>query len=112
MEAMAMEIACVATYVGGVPELIGAGLEGILVPASDDRALSEAIERLIDDPDLRRRMAIAGRVRVTRDYDLDRNVARLAQVFDRRLGFGMSRTEADYSLSAEQEPPQAAGSAD
>jgi colanic acid/amylovoran biosynthesis glycosyltransferase len=112
MEAMAMEIACVATYVGGVPELIRAEVEGILVPASDDRALSEAIERLIDDPDLRRRLGVAGRVRVTRDYDLDRNVARLAQVFDRRLGFGMSLAEPHHSLSAEQEPPQAASSAD
>ncbi len=112
MEAMAMEIPCVATYVGGVPELIRPEVEGILVPASDARALAEAIERLIDDPQLRRRLGLAGRVRVTRDYDLDRNVGRLAQVFDRRLGFEVGSTEPDRSLSAEQEPPQANSCAD
>jgi glycosyltransferase involved in cell wall biosynthesis len=116
MEAMAMEIACVATYVGGVPELIRPEVDGIVVPASDDRALAEAIERLIDDPQLRRRFGLAGRQRVIRYYDLDRNVARLAQVFDRRLGFQMEHAELDHSLnvtsSAELDPSQANTSAD
>ena len=40
MEAMAMEIPCVSTFVAGIPELIRNDIDGILVPPSDDRALA------------------------------------------------------------------------
>src|SRR5258706_7492768 len=47
MEAMAMEIPCVATPVAGVPELIRDGIDGLLVPPSDERAIGLAILRLV-----------------------------------------------------------------
>ena len=50
MEAMAMEIACVSTYVGAIPELIRDGLDGLLVPPSSHEGLVTAIEQLIVDP--------------------------------------------------------------
>ncbi len=88
MEAMAMGIACVATFVNGIPELIRNEVDGILVAPADDRALSRAIERLIDDPELRGRLGDAGRRRVVDEYNLDRNAARLAQIFASRVGGG------------------------
>jgi glycosyltransferase involved in cell wall biosynthesis len=88
MEAMAMEVPCISTYVAGIPELIRSEVDGILVMPSDDRALAAAIERLILDPDLRARLAAAGRQRVMQKYDLNCNVARLAQLFSSQLHNG------------------------
>lgn len=85
MEAMAMEVPCVSTFVAGIPELIRSDIDGILVPPSDDQELAAAIRRLIDDPELRRRLGTAGRRRVIEKYDLDRNVARLAEIFSDRI---------------------------
>jgi len=86
MEAMAMEIPCVSTEVAGIPELIRDGVDGLLVMPSDDRALAEAIGKLIDDQALRQRLGEAGRCRVMEKYDLDKNVERLKRLFIARLG--------------------------
>lgn len=88
MEAMAMGIPCVSTMITGIPELIRDGLDGLLVMPSDDQALAQAITRLIDDGDLRRRLSEAGRRRIAEKYDLNKNVDRLAQLFKARLADG------------------------
>jgi glycosyltransferase involved in cell wall biosynthesis len=80
-----MEIPCIAPFIAGIPELIHSGEDGILVPASDADLLAEAIEKLIDDPALCRRLAQAGRRTVMDNYNLAANIERLASVFDRRL---------------------------
>ncbi len=85
MEAMAMEIPCVATRVNGVPELIEDGINGILAPPANAEALAEAIARLIDDAALRRRLGAAARKQVLEKYNLDRNVATLRDLFERYL---------------------------
>lgn len=85
MEAMAMTIPCVTTFITGIPELIRDGVDGLLVAPSDDEGLAQAIARLMDDAELRRRLGTAGRQRVLEKYDLDRNTERLAAVFQRRL---------------------------
>jgi glycosyltransferase involved in cell wall biosynthesis len=86
MEAMAMEIPCVATRITGIPELIRDGTDGLLVTPSDDEELAAAIARLIDDPALRQTIGRAGRRRVLDKYDLGRNITRLAEILTRRLG--------------------------
>jgi colanic acid/amylovoran biosynthesis glycosyltransferase len=98
MEAMAMEIACVSTFVAGIPELIRSELDGILVPPSDDRALASAIKRLIDDSSLRHRLGIAARRRVMDKYNLDHNVAHLAEIFADRIGKRAGHLCIDSSL--------------
>ena len=85
MEAMAMEIPCVATWITGVPELIQDGIDGLLVAPSDVGQLSRAIARLMDDPDLRSRIAKSGRCKVIQQYNLSKNTALLAKVFERRV---------------------------
>ena len=86
MEAMAMEVPCISTFVAGIPELVRNEIDGILIPPSDEQALAFSIGRLIEDPNLRRRLGAAGRQRVIEKYDLDRNVARLAEIFTDRIG--------------------------
>jgi len=85
MEAMAMQVACVSTCVAGIPELIRDGLDGLLVPASSADALASAIQRLIEDLPLRRRLAVSGRKRVCELYKLSENVLSLARVFHQHL---------------------------
>lgn len=85
MEAMAMGVPCVTTRITGIPELIEDGRDGLLVAPSDIDGLVAAIERLIDDPALYERLASAGRQRIVADYDLARNVDRLAEVFSDRI---------------------------
>jgi colanic acid/amylovoran biosynthesis glycosyltransferase len=86
MEAMSMQVACVATHVAGIPELIRHGLDGLLVAPSDTAGLAQAILELIRDPELRRRLGASARARVLECYRLDRSVATLAEIFRRRLG--------------------------
>lgn len=85
MEAMAMEIPCVTTFITGIPELIENGRHGLLVAPSDDIALADALARLARDPGLRRQLGAAGRERVMDKYHLDRNTGHLAEVFRARL---------------------------
>lgn len=81
MEAMSMEVACISTFVAGIPELIESGVQGVLVPPSSQEGLTEAMASLLSDDEWRRRLARAGRQKVLADYDLSRNIDRLAEVF-------------------------------
>ena len=85
MEAMAMQIACIASRITGIPELIRDGVEGLLVTPSDEEELAAAIARLMDDPALRRRLGEAARRRIEEKYNLPRNLEQLSRVFARRL---------------------------
>jgi glycosyltransferase involved in cell wall biosynthesis len=85
MEAMSMGIPCISTAITGIPELISSGTEGILVQPSDPVLLAEAINLLQKSPALAARIAYQGRAKVCHDYNLETNVDRLAEIFDRRL---------------------------
>lgn len=65
LEAMAWGRAIVATRVGGVPEVIDDGVEGLLVPPGDPAALAAAVGRLLGDPEERRRLGAAASRRAT-----------------------------------------------
>lgn len=81
MEAMAMEIPCITTYIAGIPEMIRDGHDGLLVPASDLEALVAALARLMDDSKLRQRLGRNARKRIVEHYNLGKNVGRLARIF-------------------------------
>ncbi len=85
MEAMAMEIPCVSTWITGVPELIRNGVDGLLVAPSDDESLAAAISKLMDDSAFRRQMGQAGRERVLERFNLEENARQLASIFRRCL---------------------------
>jgi glycosyltransferase involved in cell wall biosynthesis/protein-tyrosine-phosphatase len=61
LEAMAMGKPVVATAVGGVPEVVTNGVDGLLVQARDDRALAEACLQLATDPKRAAVLGAAGR---------------------------------------------------
>ncbi len=85
MEAMAMEIPCVATRITGIPELIEDGVDGLLVAPSDIEGMAAAIERLIGSEELRQSLGKAGRERVQREYELAKSADCLSSVFTARL---------------------------
>ena len=57
LESLALGSPVIATAVGGVPELVRDGENGLLVPPGDSAALATAIRRFFADEDLRRRLA-------------------------------------------------------
>jgi len=69
MEAQSQGLACLATRVSAIPELILDGVSGLLAEPGDVEGLATRLERLIRDADLRRRLGEAGQARVRREFD-------------------------------------------
>jgi glycosyltransferase involved in cell wall biosynthesis len=81
LESMAAGAPIVATWVGGTPEAIADGETGLLVPANDPKALSEAIARLLKDPDLAAALGRAARRTAESSFSLSRMVAATEQLY-------------------------------
>jgi glycosyltransferase involved in cell wall biosynthesis len=85
MEAMAMQIPCVAPCITGIPELIEHGVDGLLFAAADLEDLASQIRSLADSPELRLQIGRQARARVVRDYDMVRNTQKFATLLKERL---------------------------
>jgi glycosyltransferase involved in cell wall biosynthesis len=83
MEAMAMEIPCVATNVMGIPELVENEASGLLVAASSAERLAAALGRLMEEEGLAGRLGRAGRAQVIEKYDLEKNTKILMKIFEK-----------------------------
>jgi starch synthase len=91
LEAMACGTAVVASSVGGIPEVVDDGRTGLLVPYDAKRAqrhpeefedgLTEALNRVLDEPEAARRMGAAGRERAVREFGWDAVARRTADVY-------------------------------
>jgi glycosyltransferase involved in cell wall biosynthesis len=81
MEAMAMEIAVIATRIAGIPELVEDGVSGLVVPPGRADRLAAALRALADDPALRHAMGKAGRARVVAEFDVAKSAAQLRELF-------------------------------
>jgi glycosyltransferase involved in cell wall biosynthesis len=86
VEAQSQGIACVATNVSAIPELIRHAATGILVAPESPDELARALEALIVDPVRRQALGDAGRARVTAEFALVANLDRLAQKFGLKNG--------------------------
>lgn len=69
MEAMAAGLPVISTAVGGVPELVEDSISGILVPPEDPMALSQAIQKLVEDPHLLAQMGKRARQTALERFD-------------------------------------------
>ncbi|MBI3966345.1 MAG: glycosyltransferase [Chloroflexi bacterium] len=81
LEAMAVGTPCVSTDVTGIPEVVRDGETGLMVPPGDRAALAVALERLLDDPDLRVALAARARRLIETSFDVHRNTAVLRRIF-------------------------------
>ena len=78
LEAAASGVPAVAGRSGGAWEAVGDGSTGFVVDPLDAGAVASALERLLDDPALRRRMGAAARARAEQDFSYDVLATRLA----------------------------------
>ncbi|HVP13574.1 MAG TPA: glycosyltransferase [Phycisphaerae bacterium] len=85
LEAMAVGKPIVATSVGGIPEAITSGQNGLLVEAGDPRALAKGIARLSDDKTLAQRLGVAAKRAVEARFRARDAVAQYAKVYERLL---------------------------
>jgi glycosyltransferase involved in cell wall biosynthesis len=77
--------AVIGTRVGGMPDIITPGVNGVLVPSGDADALAAAISDLIVDPARRAAMGDAGRRMVLERHGADRMVAELKELYRKLL---------------------------
>jgi glycosyltransferase involved in cell wall biosynthesis len=82
LEAMARGRPVVATPVGGTPELVTDGETGLLVPPRDPEALAAALRRVLDDPELARRLGEAARARVAERFSAAEQERRILALYD------------------------------
>lgn len=85
LEAMSSRCPVVATTVGAIPQLIQSGEQGFLVPPANPDELAGAILALLKDPDLRRRMGHAGRLKVEAEYSSKAMTNRYLEIYKRYL---------------------------
>ena len=77
MEAMATGLPVISTPIGGIPEMVVQNETGMLVPAGDSSALASAIERVIADLSLARRLGENGYKRANELFSIEKNVREL-----------------------------------
>jgi glycosyltransferase involved in cell wall biosynthesis len=94
LEAMATGLPSVATSVGGVPEIVTDGDEGLLVPARDASALADALNSLLDDPE-GMKAAGARAAQTARRFDIARAVRDIEEVY--RDALAIARREIPVS---------------
>ena len=70
MEAMAMGMPVISTYHTGIPELVEAGISGLLVPERDSEALAAKLHQLVSHPEQWASIAQAARLRVEQLHDI------------------------------------------
>lgn len=81
LEAMASGVPAVATIVGGIPEVLSHGVNGLLTAEGDPAALAERIAQVLGEPAQAAVRAARARETVLHRFDLERNVERLITEF-------------------------------
>lgn len=86
LEAMCFGIPSVARRVGGIPEVVQAGLSGLLVDSAQPDELARALEALIDAPEERARLGEAARQRAREHFSAEAIVPRYEALYQRVRG--------------------------
>jgi glycosyltransferase involved in cell wall biosynthesis len=80
LEALAMQLPVVSTRISGIPEVIEAGISGLLIEPEDPAALAAAIRTILNDAALAMRLGKAGRLKVAQRFSNDNNLKQLRQL--------------------------------
>lgn len=81
MEAMLSGVPVISTKISGIPELVKDGETGVLADPEDPEGMALAIERILSDESLRKRLCQNAIRKVQSDYDLSKNVEKLSSLF-------------------------------
>jgi glycosyltransferase involved in cell wall biosynthesis len=85
IEAMAMSLPVIGSDIGGIPEVIENHVNGFLVPPGNADRLTHAIETLVSDPDLRKRMGRQGRKIYEQKFTLPKMIQQIEDLYDQLL---------------------------
>ncbi len=85
LEAMAAGVPVIATNVGGNPELVQEGRNGLLVPVENAEAIVQGICRLIDDPGMARAFGAAGHQRVKEEFSIETMLRKTEELYFRLM---------------------------
>jgi len=85
IEAMSAGLPTVATAVGGNPEVIRSGTDGLLVPPADTRSLARALGEVLDSASLRDELSARGRRRAG-EFGLPRMLGQLDELYRETAG--------------------------
>ncbi len=100
LEAMRAGLPCVATAVGGNPEVVLDRKTGYLIPPDDPEALAERILGLIADPALRARMGAASREHVLQEFSVEKMTAKVM------AGYRQALVRKGLSMAEPSKPPK------
>jgi glycosyltransferase involved in cell wall biosynthesis len=100
MEAMAKEMAVVATRVGGIPELVDDGISGLLVAPGSVDALTAALAQMARNRASLASMGRAGRRKIVAEYTVDQLGHQMTELFQRYLGEPVTASEAEQDTIA------------
>jgi glycosyltransferase involved in cell wall biosynthesis len=89
LEAMAAGLPAVATAVGGIPDVVADGVNGVLIEPGDVETLVRVLRRLLDDRMLRSRLGAAARETVRLRFDADHVIGELEKIY---ASLGLART--------------------
>jgi glycosyltransferase involved in cell wall biosynthesis len=84
-EAMGCELPVVSTDAGGLIEVVQDGITGIIVPKANEKALAEAVLKLLDDPDMAGKMGKAGRAAAEKQFSWDKTAEEFIALFNKHL---------------------------
>lgn len=101
-EAAAMSLPLVVTRSGGIPDQVVDGQTGYLIQERDQEAMSKAMLKLIDEPELRQRMGQKGRQRMVEHFDAVGQVAKLESVLRQAAGKPEQSNQNDSTLVSAQ----------
>jgi glycosyltransferase involved in cell wall biosynthesis len=86
LEAMACGITVVTTNCGGMAEAVTDGIEGFVVPVRDPCSMAHRLEKLATDRELCRRMGLAARDRIVREFTLTRQAESFVSLYSHLCG--------------------------
>ena len=87
LEAQAAECAVIGTNIGGIPDIVSDGETGLLIPPDSVVAATEALEKLLNDAALRKKLASNG-MQNAKQYDWSNIAERYREVYESLLGNG------------------------
>jgi glycosyltransferase involved in cell wall biosynthesis len=84
LEAMSLSLPVISTFEGAIPEIVDNEISGFLVPSKDPKSLAEKLEILIKEPELRRKLGAAGRLKYENEFTLKVFESRLKDILEQQ----------------------------
>ncbi len=81
IEAMGIGLPCIASEVGGIPDLIEDGKNGLCVPPKEPEALAAALHRVLTEPDFARELGRNARLTIQQRFNNDESIRKLEEIY-------------------------------